>query len=407
MNLPPMNTAPTVATGSRPAFPAHAEDASIPPGTPFAQMLGDAQAQAITDTSTLDPSESDMPEDTSPVLLTPQGPEATATMNTLEGSPWPPWPPGGLGSLWLTEPPSEMPAIEGTSTASLAAPPALDDGQLMAPDAVSKRPGLPPQHTPALEVGLAREMPAPTLTATPPPADLPPFGHQAGWADNPLLPTMPPAASSTPREANRSPAGLIEGAAATDTMTATSAASESSSAALQETGAGEQVLLPTPMTATAPTPPNLQVPIPAPQHPTAHLPAPDLYADNFADTLGPHIQWLAGHKIGQAHIQLNPQNLGPVEVHLQLDGDQLQANFSSTEAEVRQALEHNLPRLRELLEAHGLQLTRSDVNQQSPQQRSASTPPHTGTSGQPDENAPQAVSLRQPVTTRTLLDAYA
>ncbi|MCW0417165.1 hypothetical protein NB689_002919 [Xanthomonas sacchari] len=92
-------------------------------------------------------------------------------------------------------------------------------------------------------------------------------------------------------------------------------------------------------------------------------------------------------------------------------GDQVNASFSSNQADVRQALENSLPRLRDMLGQHGFQLGQADVGQQ-PQQQQANaqgTPQGGGRSG--GELADDlsgsvgipAVVLRQ----RGLLDAYA
>jgi len=146
-------------------------------------------------------------------------------------------------------------------------------------------------------------------------------------------------------------------------------------------------------------------PVPTPA--TAPFPSPDLSADNFAETLGPHIQWLAEHKIGHAHLQLNPQDMGPLEVRLKLEGDQLLAHFTSAEPDVRQALEHGLPRLRELLGEHGLHLSEGHVGQQQAQHHSASS--------SHDEAHPESETISDTsplpsptaiVHTTHLLDAY-
>jgi flagellar hook-length control protein FliK len=96
-------------------------------------------------------------------------------------------------------------------------------------------------------------------------------------------------------------------------------------------------------------------------------PTPNLHGDNFDDELGARMSWLADQKIGHAHIKLSPADLGPVEVRLHLNGDQVNASFSSAQPEVRQALENSLPRLRDMLGQHGFQLGQADVGQQQQQ----------------------------------------
>lgn len=93
-------------------------------------------------------------------------------------------------------------------------------------------------------------------------------------------------------------------------------------------------------------------------------PIPQLHGEDFDDAISTRLNWLAQQKIGHAHIKLNPDDLGPVEVHLRLDGDKIDASFTSAHAEVRQALEQSLPRLRDMLGQHGFQLGNTDVGQQ-------------------------------------------
>jgi len=142
---------------------------------------------------------------------------------------------------------------------------------------------------------------------------------------------------------------------------------------------------------------------------TAPFPAPDLHADTFPDTVGSHIQWLAEHKIGHAHLQLSPQDMGPLEVRLKLDGDQLAAHFTSAEPDVRQAMEHALPRLRDLLGEHGLNLAQADIGQQSSRQHAAK-PPQTemsSSTGYADDAPASDAPARHVQSGINLVDAYA
>lgn len=141
----------------------------------------------------------------------------------------------------------------------------------------------------------------------------------------------------------------------------------------------------------------------------ATLPTPDVRGQDFGDRFGAQLQWMAGQEIGHARIRVSPQELGPVEVLLNLDGDRITAEFISPQAETRQALEHGLPRLRDLLGEHGFQLAHADVGHgsSSPQDgRDGSTaPPGTGTGS--TEAAATATDAAPVRTARGLLDAYA
>lgn len=142
----------------------------------------------------------------------------------------------------------------------------------------------------------------------------------------------------------------------------------------------------------------------------APVPAPDVRADDFSERFGAQLQWMAGQQIGHARIRVSPQELGPVEVLLRLDGERISADFISSHPETRQALEQGLPRLRDLLGEHGFQLAHADVGHHSPSSPDGDAA-GTGTRADPGlvgGDAPLAADDRAPVrVARGLIDAYA
>ncbi len=68
-----------------------------------------------------------------------------------------------------------------------------------------------------------------------------------------------------------------------------------------------------------------------------------------------------------ATLHLNPPQLGPLDVHLQLHDGQIQAQFVSQHAVVRQAVEAALPQLRDLFTGAGLSLMQTSVGTQGGQ----------------------------------------
>lgn len=132
-------------------------------------------------------------------------------------------------------------------------------------------------------------------------------------------------------------------------------------------------------------------------------------ANGYDDAFSGHVAWLAGQRIGQAEIRVVPDHLGPIDIRLQLDGSHVRAEFHSPQPEVRQALEASLPRLREMLGQHGLQLAHAGVGQgQSGQRQSgdgAPQPGHAAGLTLPDDaGSPLPPDFRR---TRGLLDVYA
>ena len=89
----------------------------------------------------------------------------------------------------------------------------------------------------------------------------------------------------------------------------------------------------------------------------------------FADELGARIQVMLRDGLGKAQIQLHPAELGRLQVTISTDGDQARVAFLADAGATRDAIEHSLPRLREMLEQNGLQLAQSDVGQRGFQHR--------------------------------------
>jgi flagellar hook-length control protein FliK len=70
-----------------------------------------------------------------------------------------------------------------------------------------------------------------------------------------------------------------------------------------------------------------------------------------------------------ATLTLNPPDLGPVQIVLNVTNDQATVAFSSDQLDVRQALENALPRLREMMSESGIALGNATVDANVPDQR--------------------------------------
>ena len=81
------------------------------------------------------------------------------------------------------------------------------------------------------------------------------------------------------------------------------------------------------------------------------------------------VTWIATHDQQSARIELNPPNLGPLEVRISLQHDQASAVFSSPHGAVREAIEAALPKLREMLAESGLTMGSVNVSAQFSQQQ--------------------------------------
>ncbi len=91
---------------------------------------------------------------------------------------------------------------------------------------------------------------------------------------------------------------------------------------------------------------------------------------NWPDEFGQKITWLATQRIQTAELKLHPAHLGPIEISLQLSDDkQLTAQFISHHAIVRETIEANLPKLREIMATNGITLSDASVSADTSQQQ--------------------------------------
>lgn len=78
--------------------------------------------------------------------------------------------------------------------------------------------------------------------------------------------------------------------------------------------------------------------------------------------VGQKVIWMVGGEEQSATLALNPPDLGPVQVVLNVSNEMASVTFSAQQLEVRQALENSLPRLREMMNESGIALGNATVN---------------------------------------------
>ncbi|MYN26084.1 flagellar hook-length control protein FliK, partial [Duganella levis] len=88
--------------------------------------------------------------------------------------------------------------------------------------------------------------------------------------------------------------------------------------------------------------------------------------------LGQKIIFMAAGGEQSATMELNPPDLGPLQVVLSVNKDQATAAFSSATPEVRQALENALPKLKEMMSEAGIQLGSATVSSSMSDQSNSS-----------------------------------
>jgi flagellar hook-length control protein FliK len=132
---------------------------------------------------------------------------------------------------------------------------------------------------------------------------------------------------------------------------------------------------------------------------------------DFSQGLSDRVSWMASNGVNSAKLQVNPPQLGPIELNILVQGDHALVSMITHSAVTRDALESSWPQLRDMLGAQGFGQVSVDISQGSFQDRSAYTPRYDlASSGERSAAATPAVSATTTSTPRNslgALDAYA
>jgi flagellar hook-length control protein FliK len=130
----------------------------------------------------------------------------------------------------------------------------------------------------------------------------------------------------------------------------------------------------------------------------------------FGQGLADRVTWMVDNNLNGAKLQVNPPQLGPIEVRIAVQGSHAQVWLTSHSAVTRDALESSSPKLREMLGAQGFGQVSVDISQRSYQDRSAYSPPYERTpsaSGSASAAAVQSSASPLPRLSSSAVDAYA
>ena len=91
----------------------------------------------------------------------------------------------------------------------------------------------------------------------------------------------------------------------------------------------------------------------------------------FKDGMAQKLVWMVGQNIQSAKVHLNPAELGPIEMKIQVSKDQAHIQVHSPHAVTRDLMEGTVHRLREMLAEQGIELSQFDVSSQQGEQSGA------------------------------------
>lgn len=120
--------------------------------------------------------------------------------------------------------------------------------------------------------------------------------------------------------------------------------------------------------------------------PSLALPTP-IRDQNWSADFSQKIVWLATNDKQSAQLTLNPPQMGPIEISLNMDKGNASVSFASAHGEVRDAIETALPRLREMFASAGIELGQTNVSAESFRQQGGNAEQQQSSSRSMADNA--------------------
>jgi flagellar hook-length control protein FliK len=133
--------------------------------------------------------------------------------------------------------------------------------------------------------------------------------------------------------------------------------------------------------------------------PTVPGPPVPLHAPQLQSRVDDAVRWMSTQSIQTAQIRVTPEDMGPITVHVRMEGDVANVTFSSEHAQTRQVLEASMGGLRTALGENGLQLGQAQVGSEQQNQQAFSA---FANSGGEDRRARQAAADRMQATVSAL-----
>jgi flagellar hook-length control protein FliK len=156
---------------------------------------------------------------------------------------------------------------------------------------------------------------------------------------------------------------------------------------------------------------NAAVSAPADATPTPALKShASVDSADFSQGLSDRVSWMVDNGLNGAKLQVNPPQLGPIELRISVQGDHAQVWMTTHSAVARDALDASSPKLREMLNNQGFSQVSVDISQRSFQDRSAYVPPYQREQAGVRSAAATAAPTAAASTPRSrlgALDAYA
>lgn len=133
--------------------------------------------------------------------------------------------------------------------------------------------------------------------------------------------------------------------------------------------------------------------------------SPDLVSST---ELATHLRVLKSSGGGEARLQLHPAELGRMTVSLITEGDHARVSFTVDNSQAKHAVEVSLPRLRDLMEQVGLNLSDADVSERDSKKSSAQSDEQlTSERSEDSEENEEAIDDSEVPINTQLIDTFA
>jgi flagellar hook-length control protein FliK len=114
-----------------------------------------------------------------------------------------------------------------------------------------------------------------------------------------------------------------------------------------------------------------------------------IYHKDFANAVKEKVMVMINQKIQQIDIQLDPPEMGNVHVRVNLQNEQAAVQFIVQNPQAKDALEQNMPKLRDMLAESGVDVGDANIEQRQPGEQSQTAFGENGTSNQKNDNLEQ------------------
>ena len=133
----------------------------------------------------------------------------------------------------------------------------------------------------------------------------------------------------------------------------------------------------------------------------------------WGGALGARLMTMVADDIQQARIQLDPPELGSLEIKMQISQDQASVQVTAQNVQVKDVLDASAQRLRDAMNAQGIELaefsvsTNADTEQQSGQQGESGKESFAGTEDDWQDSDDSNINTHEIAASNSLLDTFA